>query len=203
MLDRSDLAPRLLARDDDPFTNFGRGSRHGSAAEPSITPAPMGIAQSRSIQMAATNSGPPNIAPQDLLPRTINRNTIVTREAQKPIGLNGMRDFRSELTKNASAHLAPQVSATVEQINKHIKGGGLVRSNVWTQLKALVTGRRDRADKIISLGVSAQTLASAGDPRAALDKLLDGQSSPPVTQAQDDRRMKDPDVGNPSDFSDS
>lgn len=224
--DLNDLAPRVLARDDDPFTDFDPRNQHGvagaqslarTATEPSITPVTMNNAQGRSAQLAANHSGRPTVVPQDMLPVAIGGGQTVSRESMKPIGLgammtrpvapgtrdNGMGDFRDELTMHASAPLIPQVPATVERINKHIKGGGFVRTSTWAKLKALVRGSRDRADRIINGVVSAQTLATAGDPRAALEDLLDGRSSAPVTQSQDDRRMKDPDVGNPSDIFDS
>lgn len=223
--DRNNLEPLALARDD-PFTDFdprhqpgvaGAQSLARAATEPSITPVTMIAAQSRSAQMAETDSSRPTVVRQDMLPVAIGGGVPVTREAMEPIGLasmktrpvaqgtrdNGMSDFRDELTRQASHPLVPQVPATVERINKHINGGGFVRTSTWTKLKALVLGRRDRADTIINGGVSAQTLATAGNPKAALEDLLDGRSSAPVTQSQDDRRMKDPDVGNPSDLFDS
>ncbi|KKY33350.1 putative snf2 family helicase [Diaporthe ampelina] len=83
------------------------------------------------------------------------------------------------------------VPTLVERINKHIKGGGLVRTSTWTKLKALVWGRQDRVDAILDGRVSPQDLATADDPKAGLENLLDGRSS--VPQSQDNRRMKDPD----------
>lgn len=218
-LDRNDLRPLVLARDD-PFTDFdsrqqlgvaGAQSLSRAATEPSITPVTMDSAQSRTAQMAATESGRPTVVPQDMLPVAIGGSHSVSRESMAPIGLasmmtrpavpsargDGMSDFRDELTRQASYPLLPQVPATVERINKHIQGGGLFRNSTWAKLKALVRGRQDRANKIINGSVSAETLATAGNPKAALEDLLDGRSSARVPQPQDDRHMKDPDVGHP------
>lgn len=218
-LDRDDPAPLVLARDD-PFMDFdlrhqlgvaGAQSLSRAATEPSTTPVTMDSAQSRTAQMAATDSGRPTVVPQDILPVAMGGSHTVSRESMAPIGLelmmtrpaapvirgDGMSDFRDELTRQASYPLLPQVPATVERINKHIQGGGLVRNSTWAKLKSLVRGRQDRANKIINGSVSAETLATAGNPRAALEDLLDGRSSARVPQPQDDRHMKDPDVGDP------
>lgn len=218
-LDRDDLAPLVLARDD-PFTDFGLRHQLGvtgaqslsrAATEPSTMPVTTDSAQSRSAQMAATDFGRPAVVPQDMLPVAIGGSHSVSRESMAPIGLaammtrppvpsargDGMSDFRDELTRQASYPLLPQVPAAVERINKHIQGGGLFRNSTWAKLKTLVRGRQDRANKIINGSVSAETLATAGSPKAALEDLLDGRSSARVPQPQDDRHMKDPDVGHP------
>ncbi|POS81542.1 SNF2 super family protein [Diaporthe helianthi] len=215
---RNDLAPLALLRDD-PFTDSG--PRHqqviagaqspaGHPTEPSITPATMNTAQSGSAPMTATNFGRPPLQPQDVLPVAIGGSHTASRETMEPIGMDmkkarpadhGMGEFRNELTRQATANLLPRIPATVERINQHIKGGGFVRGSIWSKLKALVLGRRDRADRIIIGGVSAQTLATAGNPKVALEDLLDGRSSVPAPRPQDDRRMKDPDVGHHLNFS--
>lgn len=195
--------------------------RLARAAVSSIPPATVNTAQSRSAQIAAADSERPTV-PQDFSPMAIGgmQNSpmfgaaapdgIAFREAMQPIGLgsmksrpvaspgnrhDGMGDFRDELTRQASFHLRQEVPALVERVNKYIKGGGLVRNSTWAKLKALVRGRQDRADAILNGTVPAETLATAGDPKAGLENLLDGRSS--VLQSQDDKRMKDPDVGDP------
>lgn len=129
------------------------------------------------------------------------------RDPVEPMGLDtararpkdqGMDEFRDLLTRTANAQLLPQIPATVERISEHIKGGGFVRSSTWTKLKKLILGRRDRADRVLSGSVSAQTLATAGNPKVALEGLLDGRISAPAPHPQDERRTKDPDVGHPS-----
>lgn len=190
-----------------------------AAAESSMPPFTVAPAQSRGAQMATADSERPT---QDFSPMAIggmqNRpmfgaaapDGIAFREAMQPIGLplmksrpaaspgnrhDGMGDFRDELTRQASFPLRQEVPALVERVNKYIKGGGLVRNSTWAKLKALVRGRQDRADAILNGTVPAETLATAGDPKAGLESLLDGRSS--VPQSQDDKRMKDPDVGDP------
>lgn len=189
-----------------------------AAAESSMSPFTMDTAQSRSTQMAAADSEQPPV-PLGLLPMAMGSMqkrpsaaasaSITFRESMEPIGLGAMKsrpvtsprnrpdimgDFRDELTRQASFPLRQEVPALVERINKYIKGGGLVRSSTWAKLKALVQGRQDRADAILNGAVPVQTLATAGDPKAGLENILDGRS---VQQSQDDRRMKDPDVGDP------
>lgn len=221
----NDLAPRVLARDD-PFVESGpRHHQLGVAGAQSLSraavesrtmPVTMDTAQSHSAQMAAADSGRPT-APQDMLPMAIgsmqkrpipypaDHGNPVSPESMKPISMgsimsrptrvDGMGDFQAELTRQASFPLRQEVPAVVERINKNIKGGGLVRSSTWVKLKGLVRGRPDRADAILNGTVPAQALATAGDPKAGLENLLDGRSS--VPQSQDDKRKKDPDVGDP------
>lgn len=190
-----------------------------AAAESSMSPFTMDTARSRSAQVAAAGSKQPPV-PLGLSPVQMgsmqNRPSaaapdgITFRESMEPIGLGAMKsrpvasprnkhnvmgDFREELTRQASFPLKQEVPALVEQINKYIKGGGLVQNSTWVKLKALIQGRQDRADAILNGAVPAQTLAMAGDPKAGLENLLDGRSS--VLQSQDVRRMKDPDVGDP------
>lgn len=192
-----------------------------AAAESSIPPVTLDTAQSHSAQMAAADFERPTV-PQDLSPMamsgTPNRpifgaaapHGITVRESMEPMGLNfmksrpvassgnrhdGMGDFRDELTRQASFPLRKEVPALVERVNKYMKGGGLVRNSTWAKLKALIRGRQDRADAILNGTVPAETLATAGDPKAGLENLLDGRNS--VSQSQDDKRMKDPDVGDP------
>lgn len=221
----NDLAPRVLARDD-PFVDSGPRHHHLGAAgaqslsraavESSMMPVIMDTAQSRSAPMAAADSARPT-APQDMLPMSIggmqrrpipgpaDLDTPVPRESMEPIRMgsimsrptrvDGMGDFQAELTRQASFPLRKEVPAVMDRINKNIKGGGLVRNSIWTKLKALVRGRQDRADVILNGTVPAEALATAGDPKAGLENLLDGRSS--VPRPQDDKRMKDPDVGDP------
>lgn len=221
----NDLAPRVLARDD-PFVEsgprhlqLGAAGAQGlsrAAVESAMTPVTMETAQSRTAQMGAADPGRPT-APQDMLPMGIggmqkrpipgpaDHDNPVSRESMKPIGMglmmtrptgvDGMGDFQAELTRQASFPLRKEVPALVDRINKYIKGGGLVRNRTWAKLKGLIGGRQDRADAILNGTVPAQALATAGDPKAGLENLLDGRSS--VPQSQDDRRMKDPDVGDP------
>ncbi|KAG8166145.1 hypothetical protein KVR01_004697 [Diaporthe batatas] len=203
------LAPLALPRDD-PFTDSGTRHQQGVsgaqslsrlAAEPIILPLTMNTAQGGSAPVAATNSGRPSLLPQDMPPLAIGGSYPRSREPMEPMGIdmmrarsgdNGMGDFRTELTMRANASLLPQIPATVDRINEHIQGGGLVRSSTWTKLKALILGRPDRADMIVSGRVSAQALATAG--KAALEVLLDGRTSVPTPpHPQDERRMKDPD----------
>lgn len=216
--DRNDLAPLALPRDD-PFTDSGPRYQQGVAGaqslpklatEPSVTPVTMNTAQNGSAPMAATNSGRPSLLPQDMLPVAIGGSHTVSRDPIEPMGMdrvrarprdNGMGEFREELTMRANARLLPQIPATMERINEHIRGGGLVRASTWTKLKALILGRPDRADRILSGSVSGQTLATAG--KDALEGLLDGRTSVPAPHPQDERRMKDPDVGYPSEIFDS
>lgn len=195
-----------------------------AAAESSMPPVIMDTAQNHRAQMAAADPERPNV-PQDLLPMSIggiqkrpisgaaDHGDAISRESMRPIGLgpmmsravaspetknDGMGGFRDELTKQASFRLRNAVPALVDQINKYIKGGGLVRNSTWAKLKALVRGRQDRADAMLNGAVPARTLATAGDPKAGLENLLDGRSS--VPHSRDDKRMKDPDVGEPSDL---
>lgn len=192
-----------------------------AATELSMPPVTMDTAQGRSAQIAAADSERPTV-PQDLSPMAIggmqNRpifgaaapHGIPFQESMKPMGLDamksrpvassgnrhdGMGDFRDELMRQASFPLRQEVPALVERINKYMKGGGLVRNSIWAKLKVLIWGRQDRADAMLNGIVPAETLATAGDPKAGLENLLDGRSS--VPQSQDDKRMKDPDVGDP------
>lgn len=191
------------------------------AAGASMPPFTVLTAQGRGAQVAAADSERP-VVPQDLLPMPMGSmqkrpitgaatpDGVTFQESMQPIGLGAMKsrpvaspgnrndamgDFREELTRQASFPLRQGVPALVERINKYIKGGGLVRNSTWAKLKALVQGRQDRADAILTGTVPAQTLATAGDLKAGLENLLDGRSS--VPQSQGDRRMKDPDVGDP------
>ncbi|KAK7703941.1 hypothetical protein SLS64_008887 [Diaporthe eres] len=196
----------------------GAQSLSRAAVESSMTPVTMDAAQSRSAQMAAASIGRPT-APHDMLPMAIGgmqkqpipgpaeHSNPASRESMKPMTMgmgsimsrptrvDGMGDFQAELTRQASFPLRKEVPAVVERINKNIKGGGLVRNSIWAKLKALVRGRQDRVDAILNGTVPPQALATAGDPKAGLENLLDGCSS--VPQSQDGKRMKDPDVGDP------
>lgn len=183
---------------DDPFIDPGPSTQQLGAAGP------------QSVARAAAESP----APQVMVPMTVggmqkrpDSGIIPSRESMMPIGMaamssrptaSGMGDFQAELTRLASYPLKKQVPALVERINKHIKGGGLVRNSTWTKLKTLVRGRQDRVDAILDGRVSAQDLATADDPKAkaGLENLLDGRSSVPP-QSRDNKRMKDPDVGSP------
>lgn len=191
-----------------------------AAVGSSMAPVTMNMAQSHSSQMAAAHAGRPT-APQYMPTATgsmqqrpmfgpADHGDTNSRESMKPIGLNamisrpaappgtrgdGMGEFRDELERQASQPLKKQVPTLVERINKSITGGGLVRNTVWTNLKNLVRGHPDRADLILNGTVPAQALAAADGTKAGLAKLLDGHVSAP--QSQDDKRMKDPDVGDP------
>lgn len=192
-----------------------------TAAESGIMPVTMDAVQSRSAQMALADIEHASVS-QDMVPvamggiqkRSIpsaaGQDSIASRESMKPIGLapmisrpsgpsatkvDAMADFQKELTKQASYPLKQRVPALVEQVNKYIKGGALLRSSTWNKLKMLVQGRQDRADRVLDGNVSPQALATAGDPKAGLENLLDGRRS--VPQSQGDKGTKDPDVGNP------
>lgn len=223
----NDLAPRMLPRDDPFIEIGTSDQKRGAdkaqslsraAIQPGMMPTSADTSQSHSTQMAATDSGRATL-PHDMSPVAIGgiqkrpvsnaagQHHVASRESMQPIGLapmmsrpsasrdGGMAGFQKDLTTQASFPLKQRVPGLVEKINQHIKGGALLRTRTWNKLKMLIQGRPDRVDAILNGNISPPELAAAGDPKAGLENLLDGRNS--VPQSQDDRGLKDPDVGHP------
>ncbi|KAI3396991.1 hypothetical protein diail_11318 [Diaporthe ilicicola] len=161
----------------------------GRALPQGMSPVAMGGVQNRPV---SSSSQPRHIASRESM-EPMGMSSLMKSKTIVPssTGDSGKTRFLKNLTTQGNYTLIRQGPAIVEQINQHIKGGTLQQTDTWNKLKMLVQGRPDRVNAILNGSVSPKVLASAGDPKAGLENLLDGRSS--VPQSQDEGGMKDPD----------